>query len=90
MTTTEPNAEHSGAGAPQIADRHLRSELWLPTLLSVIAGMVDVIGFLSFGPFTAHVTGNLLIQFVLISCLCSWRKSRSRQLTFGFIIPPCT
>ena len=32
----------------------------LPTLLSVIAGSVDVIGYLSLGLFTAHVTGNFL------------------------------
>jgi len=30
-------------------------------VLSVIAGMVDVIGFLSLGLFTAHVTGNLVV-----------------------------
>jgi len=33
----------------------------LPPVLSVIAGMVDVIGFLSLGLFTAHVTGNLVV-----------------------------
>lgn len=33
----------------------------LPSVLSVIAGMVDVIGFLSLGLFTAHVTGNLVV-----------------------------
>jgi uncharacterized membrane protein YoaK (UPF0700 family) len=33
----------------------------LPPLLAVIAGMVDVIGFLSFGLFTAHITGNLVV-----------------------------
>jgi len=44
----------------------LRSELWLPTLLSVIAGMVDLIGFLSLGIFTAHVTGNIVLIGALI------------------------
>jgi uncharacterized membrane protein YoaK (UPF0700 family) len=33
----------------------------LPVLLSMIAGAVDVIGFLSLGLFTAHVTGNIVI-----------------------------
>jgi uncharacterized membrane protein YoaK (UPF0700 family) len=33
----------------------------LPPLLSVIAGMVDVIGYLSLKLFTAHVTGNIVI-----------------------------
>jgi len=32
-----------------------------PALLSVIAGMVDVIGYLSLKLFTAHVTGNIVI-----------------------------
>src|SRR5262245_40808225 len=36
-------------------------ERLVPPLLSVIAGMVDVIGFLSLGLFTAHVTGNLVV-----------------------------
>ena len=39
------------------ADAHDR----LPPVLSVIAGMVDVIGFLSLGLFIAHVTGNLVV-----------------------------
>src|SRR5262249_20871542 len=38
----------------------------LPPVLSTIAGMVDVIGFLSLGLFTAHVTGNLVVIAALL------------------------
>lgn len=44
----------------------LRFERRLPPLLSVIAGMVDVIGFLSLGLFTAHITGNLVVMAALL------------------------
>jgi len=44
-----------------------RLERRLPALLSVIAGMVDVIGFLSLGLFTAHVTGNLVVIAALVA-----------------------
>lgn len=37
-------------------------ERWLPLLLSVIAGMADLIGFFTLGNiFTAHLTGNLVL-----------------------------
>lgn len=35
-------------------------------MLSVIAGMVDLIGFLSLGIFTAHVTGNIVVVGALL------------------------
>jgi uncharacterized membrane protein YoaK (UPF0700 family) len=66
MPTIEPTTAHAGAGATHSATMPTRSERWLPTLLSVIAGMVDVIGFLSLGIFTAHVTGNIVVIGALV------------------------
>src|SRR6516225_11327103 len=53
-TAVHAQASHTSPMPP-------RSERWLPTLLSVIAGMVDLIGFLSLGIFTAHITGNIVV-----------------------------
>jgi len=40
---------------------------WLPPLLSVIAGIVEVIGYMTLGSlFTAHVTGNLITIAALL------------------------
>ena len=64
MSAIEPPAEH--AGVSHTAAMPSRSERWLPTLLSVVAGMVDVIGFLTLGIFTAHVTGNIVVIGALI------------------------
>jgi uncharacterized membrane protein YoaK (UPF0700 family) len=49
--------------APDVA----RLERRLPPLLSAVASMVDVIGFVSLGKlFTAHVTGNLMVIAALL------------------------
>jgi uncharacterized membrane protein YoaK (UPF0700 family) len=66
MSTIESTAIHAGAGASHDAATPSRSQRWLPTLLSVIAGMVDLIGFLSLGIFTAHITGNIVVIGALI------------------------
>src|SRR5215470_8459959 len=44
---------------PRLQDR-------LPPVLSAVAGMVDVIGFLNLKLFTAHVTGNLVVIAALL------------------------
>src|SRR5215467_2456068 len=64
MSTLEPPLVHAGSTSSAAAPS--RSEQWLLTLLSVIAGMVDLIGFLSLGIFTAHVTGNIVVIGALI------------------------
>ena len=66
MSTIESTSTHPGAGASHDAATPAPSKRWLPTLLSVIAGMVDLIGFLNLGIFTAHVTGNIVVVGALV------------------------
>ena len=66
MSTEERTAEYARNAASPAVPMPPRSEKWLPTLLSVIAGMVDLIGFLSLGIFTAHVTGDIVVIGALI------------------------
>ena len=65
--STESNAPHPWPYPSHDSPDVARLQSRLPSLLSVIAGMVDVIGFLSLGkPFTAHVTGNLVVIAALL------------------------
>jgi uncharacterized membrane protein YoaK (UPF0700 family) len=66
MSTLVATAARAEGGKSHTAPTPSRSEQWLPTLLSVIAGMVDLIGFLSLGIFTAHVTGNIVVIGALV------------------------
>lgn len=66
MFATEPTAADADSSSSHTAAMSSRSETWLPALLSVIAGMVDMIGFLSLDTFTAHVTGDIVVIGALI------------------------
>lgn len=60
MMSPEAEGRMAWGSAPSV-DRSLGTKL-LPSVLSVTAGSVDVIGFLGLGGlFTAHITGNLAI-----------------------------
>ena len=60
-SVTESSASIAQTGrAPGVVDPHKTERV--VTLLSVIAGMVDVTGFLTLGNvFTAHITGNVVV-----------------------------
>jgi uncharacterized membrane protein YoaK (UPF0700 family) len=65
--STDSDALHAWPGPSDETLALTRLERWLPPLLSVIAGMVDLIGFLSLGNlFTAHITGNLVVIAALV------------------------
>jgi len=62
MSTVDSRAAHSRVQSAGNAPGLTRFEQRLPTLLSVIAGMVDLTGFLNLGNvFTAHIIGNLVV-----------------------------
>ena len=67
MSTIEPDAAHTGLPSARDAFARSRFEKRLPTMLSVIAGMVDLTSFLTLGNlFTAHITGNLVVIGALL------------------------
>ncbi len=67
MSTIDPGAMHPLTSPSHDGLALSRLEKRLPTLLSVIAGMVDLTGFLSLGNlFTAHITGNLVVVGALV------------------------
>jgi uncharacterized membrane protein YoaK (UPF0700 family) len=60
VTGPRPYSSENASALSQLEKR-------LPTLLSVIAGMVDLTGFLNLGNlFTAHITGNLVLVAALV------------------------
>lgn len=68
MSTRESTAMHPLASPSDETAMASRLEKQLPTLLSVIAGMVDLTGFLTLGNiFTAHITGNLVLVAALMA-----------------------
>jgi uncharacterized membrane protein YoaK (UPF0700 family) len=67
MSTIDPGATHPSTASSVDGTAPSRLEKQLPTLLSVIAGMVDLTGFLTLGNlFTAHITGNLVVVGALV------------------------
>src|SRR6266566_6152559 len=67
LSTPNSGATHPWPHPSNDASALSRFEKWLPTLLSIIAGMVDLTGLLTLGNlFTAHITGNLVVIGALV------------------------
>ena len=61
MAAIESDVKHLGPTVLTVSSDSARFERRLPVILSVVAGLVDVISFLTLGLFTAHITGNLVV-----------------------------
>jgi uncharacterized membrane protein YoaK (UPF0700 family) len=67
MSTADSGPKHPSSLRSDDELALSRVEKWLPTLLSIIAGMVDLTGFLTLGNiFTAHITGNVVLVAALV------------------------
>ena len=66
MSAITTDAVHVASKPSTQTSTHARFEKSLPTLLSVIAGMVDLTGLVNFHLFTAHITGNLVMVSALL------------------------
>src|SRR5438445_13492645 len=66
MSAQPSNPPRSPSSSSREAPAAVQFHRLVPVLLSGVAGMVDVIGFLSLGLFTAHVTGNLVVIAALL------------------------
>ncbi len=67
MSTSRASSRPFPLPSPSKEDSDLlRLRQLLPPVLSVAAGMADVIGFVSLKLFTAHITGNLVVIAALV------------------------
>jgi uncharacterized membrane protein YoaK (UPF0700 family) len=67
MPTADPGATQAWPQTLEHTTELSRLEKRLPVLLSVVAGMVDLISYLTLGNiFTAHITGNLVVIAALM------------------------